>query len=151
MPGSQPPAHLQTIARECLAVRVRLLNRVVTNVYDEALRPLGIKVSQVNILVAVGMMGVARPTELGEALCLDASTLSRNLARMRAQDWIEDADSDDAREQPVRLTAAGKKVLERVKPGWDDAQRQVRKLLGADLAEKLGEIARKLSSVPEAR
>jgi hypothetical protein len=44
------------IARECIAVRVRLLNRVITSLYDDALRPLGITVSQLNLLVAICRM-----------------------------------------------------------------------------------------------
>ena len=44
---------IDAIARTCIAVRLRLLNRVVTNLYDDALRPLGLKVSQVNILVVM--------------------------------------------------------------------------------------------------
>ena len=43
----QPAADL--IAGECLAVRVRLLNRTITGIYDEALRPLGMTVGQLNM------------------------------------------------------------------------------------------------------
>ena len=42
---------IDVIARTCIAARMRLLNRVVTNFYDDALRPLGLKVSQLNILI----------------------------------------------------------------------------------------------------
>ena len=41
------------IAGQCLAVRVRLLNRTITAIYDDALRPLGLTVGQLNILVVV--------------------------------------------------------------------------------------------------
>ena len=43
---------IDVIARTCVAARMRLLNRVVTNFYDDALRPLGLKISQLNILIA---------------------------------------------------------------------------------------------------
>ena len=36
----KPTTSIDTIARTCIAVRLRLLNRVVTNLYDDALRPL---------------------------------------------------------------------------------------------------------------
>jgi hypothetical protein len=52
---------IDAIARDCIAVRLRLLNRVVTNLYDDALRPLGMKVSQFNILVVTAKLGLARP------------------------------------------------------------------------------------------
>src|SRR3954451_12375489 len=44
------PGLVDRIAGECIAVRVRLINRVVTAIYDEALRPFGLRVSQANIL-----------------------------------------------------------------------------------------------------
>ena len=74
---------IDTIARTCIAVRLRLLNRVVTNLYDDALRPLGLKVSQLNILIVTAQLGLARPAQVCEILQLDASTLSRNVNRCR--------------------------------------------------------------------
>src|SRR5262245_66391462 len=99
---------IDRIARACIAVRVRLLNRVITNLYDEALRPLGLKVSQVNILVVAGKLGVARPAQVCELLNLDASTLSRNVERMVAKGWLEIVPDEDGRSQPFRLTSKGR-------------------------------------------
>jgi len=56
------------MARECIAVRVRLINRVISALYDEALRPFGLRISQANILAAVAYMGEARPGEVS-GLC----------------------------------------------------------------------------------
>jgi DNA-binding MarR family transcriptional regulator len=128
MPG--PATTIDTIARECIAVRLRLLNRVVTNLYDDALRPLGLKVSQLNILVATGKLGVARPARVCEILQLDTSTLSRNVERMRAQGWLEVVPEEDARAQPFRLTPRGKRLIEKATPAWERAQRQAAELLG---------------------
>ena len=55
------PTSSDVIARDCIAVRMRLLNRVVANLYDDALSPLALKASQLNILVAAAKFGVARP------------------------------------------------------------------------------------------
>ena len=97
-------ASIDTIAKTCIAVRLRSLNRVVTNLYDDALRPLGLKISQMNILVVAAKLGVARPTQVCDLLQLDVSTLSRNLERMRAQGWLEVVPGEDARTQSFRLT-----------------------------------------------
>jgi DNA-binding MarR family transcriptional regulator len=121
-----------TIAQECLAVRLRMLNRVITNIYDDAFRPLGVKTSQLNILVATKRSGLARPAEICHILQLDTSTLSRNVERMKARGWLEVVPDEDARAQPFRLTAKGKKLLERSKPAWEQAQRKATELLGAD-------------------
>src|ERR1051326_2766878 len=86
---------IDTIARSCIAVRLRLLNRVVTNLYDDALRPLGLKVSQLNILVVTARLGLARPAQVCEILQLDASTLSRNVKPLQAHGWLEVVPDED--------------------------------------------------------
>src|SRR6516165_11479946 len=121
---------IDTIARNCIAVRLRLLNRVITNFYDDALRPLGLKVSQLNILIVTAKLGLARPTQIGDILQLDKSTLSRNLERMRAHGWLEVVPEQDARAQPFRLTSQGKRLIENTIPAWEQAQRQAMELLG---------------------
>src|SRR5687768_1530016 len=102
---------IDTIAKTCIAVRLRLLNRVVTNFYDDALRPLGLKVSQLNILIVAARLGLARPAQVCEILQLDTSTLSRNVERMRAKGWLEVVPEEDTRTQPFRLTAQGRRLI----------------------------------------
>src|SRR5262245_24797813 len=127
----KPTSHrIDAIARSCIAVRLRMLNRVVTNFYDEALRPLGLKVSQLNILIATAKLGLARPAQVCEILQLDPSTLSRNVERMRAHGWLEVVPEEDARAHPFRLTPRGQKLIEKAVPAWEEGQRQAAELLG---------------------
>jgi DNA-binding MarR family transcriptional regulator len=135
---------IDAVARNCIAVRVRMLNRVVTNLYDEALRPLGLKISQLNVLVAAAKLGLAQPTKLCEILQLDASTLSRNVDRMRAKGWLEAVPGEDGRTQPFRLTTRGARLLEKAVPAWEQAQRQARELLGQDGVALLAKTAQKV-------
>src|SRR5262245_14282741 len=132
---------IETIVRECIAVRVRLLNRVITSLYDDALRPLGLKVSQLNILVAAAKLGMARPAVVCKILQLDASTLSRNVERMRKNGWIESVEDDDARMQPFRLTAKGRRLLDRAVPAWRQAQQKAVELLGENGVAVLAQTA----------
>jgi DNA-binding MarR family transcriptional regulator len=135
---------IDTIAKTCIAVRLRLLNRVITNLYDESLRPLGLKVSQMNILVVTAKLGLARPAQVCDLLQLDSSTLSRNVERMRAQGWLEVVPGDDARTQPFRLTSQGKRLIEKAIPAWEEAQRQAARLLGDKGVVLLDKVAKKL-------
>ena len=137
---------IDTISRTCIAVRLRLLNRVVTNFYDEALRPLGLKVSQLNILIVAAKLGLARPVQVCDILQLDPSTLSRNVDRMRAKGWLEVVPGEDARTQPFRLTTQGKRLIEKAVPAWEKAQRQAQELLGADGVALLTRAAGKLGA-----
>ena len=139
------------IARECLAVRLRLLNRVVTNIYDDALRPLGVKASQLNILVVTARLGLARPADVCERLQLDTSTLSRNVERMRARDWLEVVEDDDGRAQPFQLTAKGRRLLERAMPAWEKAQEEVKNLIGADAVSSIDDAVRRIRSGQSSR
>jgi DNA-binding MarR family transcriptional regulator len=125
------------IAGECVAVRLRMLNRVVTSSYDNALRPLDLKISQMNILIAAAKMGMARPLEVCKFLHLDASTLSRNVERMKARGWLEVVPDEDGRSQPFQLTPKGRKLLEKAVPAWNEAQEQVTRVLGDGFVHEL--------------
>src|SRR5947208_1340453 len=135
---------IDTIAKTCIAVRLRLLNRVVTNFYDDALRPLGLKVSQLNILIVTAWLGLARPAQVCDFLQLDASTLSRNVKPLQAHGWLEVVPDEDARAQPFRLTPQGKRLIEKVVPAWEEAQRRAGELLGDEGIALLDRAAKKL-------
>src|SRR6516165_4505322 len=135
---------IDTIAKTCVAVRLRLLNRVITSFYDEALRPLGLKVSQLNILIVTAKLGLARPAQVCEILQLDASTLSRNVKPLQTHGWLEVVPDADARAQPFRLTPQGKRLIEKAVPAWEEAQRQAAELLGEEGIALLNKAARKV-------
>src|SRR5215211_6330337 len=135
---------IDTISRTCIAVRLRLLNRVVTNLYDDALRPLGLKVSQLNILIVTAKLGLARPAQVCEILQLDTSTLSRNVKPLQSHGWLEVVPDEDARTQPFRLTPRGERLIEKAVPAWEEAQRRASELLGGEGIALLDRTAKKL-------
>ena len=137
-------AVIDKIAGECIAVRLRMLNRLITNIYDQALRPLDLKVSQMNILVAAAKLGTARPLEVCAYLHLDVSTLSRNVERMKARGWLEVVPDEDGRSQPFRLTPQGRKLLEKAIPSWSEAQQQVKKALGDGFVEQMNQTVKRV-------
>ena len=137
-------ADIDQIAQTCIAVRLRMLNRVITSLYDQALRPLGLKVSQLNILIVTSKLGLARPAKVCELLHLDASTLSRNVERMRANEWLEVVQEDDARAQPFRLTRQGELLIKRAIPAWEKAQQDAQEMLGEAGIHAITKAARRL-------
>jgi DNA-binding MarR family transcriptional regulator len=150
--GAEPmQAMIDKVASECVAVRLRMLNRVITNIYDDALRSLDLKVSQMNILVAAAKMGTARPVDVCEHLHLDVSTLSRNVERMKARGWLEVVPDEDGRAQPFRLTPQGRKLLETAVPAWSEAQQQVKKVLGDGFVEQLNQALKRVREGAAAR
>lgn len=120
------------MARECVAVRARMLARYVSGVCDAGLRGTGLRVGQVNLLAAVGHAGPLTPTALAAALVLDKSTLSRDVAPLLAGRLLRKRPGPDARSHTLELTAAGRRKLLAVLPAWEAAQADLRAALGAD-------------------
>jgi DNA-binding MarR family transcriptional regulator len=133
-----------TITRDCHAVRLRLLNRVITSVYDEALRPLGIRVSQMNILVAVAAFGPVRPKDVSRVLKIETSTMSRNVERMKMKGWLNILPGEDARTQLLSLRPEGRALIEQVYPAWQAAQRKAVSILGINGVSALSALGDRL-------
>ncbi len=137
--SEQPAADL--IAGECLAVRVRLLNRTITGIYDEALRPLGMTVGQLNILVAVAKLGPISPGDVARRLNMEKSTLSRNVDRMRSHGWVVVLPGESGRNQMLGISPKGRKLLEKAVPFWKEAQARAKAMLGQRGARSIHRVA----------
>jgi DNA-binding MarR family transcriptional regulator len=143
----QPLSDCETadrLARECIAVRVRLINRVITALYDEALRPFGLRISQANILAAVAHMGESRPAAVSRILRIEKSTLSRDVELMKQKGWLESDPPLGGRNQKIRLTGQGKQLLGTIQPSWEHAQVLAKQLIGEGGEAALRQIASKL-------
>jgi DNA-binding MarR family transcriptional regulator len=116
------------MAGACLAARLRLLNRVVTNLYDDALRPHGLRVSQMHVLVAVAAAGPLRAVDVARRLRLDASTLSRDLERLVKRKWVRSSPGP-GRARKLEITSSGQELLAAALGDWREAQRKARQLL----------------------
>lgn len=127
---TQPPGLVEQMADICLAARVRVLSRAISALYDEAFRPHGVKISQINVLVAIRRMGRTRSADVAAALQMDASTVSRNIERLVARGWLKPVPAGDGRVRCLALTAAGEALLEEVAPAWAQAQQRAEALIG---------------------
>lgn len=112
------------IATACLASRVRYLDRLLSRIYDGALRGHGVTGAQLGMLVAVALAGPTTPAWVGRRLELEKSTVSRNLARLRAAGLV-------SAEGGLRVTPRGAALVRAAHPAWRRAQRQARAALGA--------------------
>jgi DNA-binding MarR family transcriptional regulator len=139
---TQDKGIIDHMACECLLGRARVLNRVLTGIYDDELRPFGLKATQLNLLVVVAKVGPIRRIDIGKLLHLDPSTLTRNLKVMLTNGWIEEiADGEDGRGLPLQATAQGRDLLNRIGPAWRKAQDRTQKLIGDDGARLLLKLA----------
>jgi DNA-binding MarR family transcriptional regulator len=128
------------IATECPALRARELSRLLTRIYDAALRPIGIQSSQLSVLVAVAMFGErgARFGPLADCLLMDRTTLTRNVRPIERAGVIRvSRDASDARVRVVTLTKAGERTLEAAYPLWEQARQEARRYFGAGQMDEL--------------
>ncbi len=118
-----------------------MLNRIITNIYDDALRPFGITTSQGNILTAMDQVGPVKQAELAGYLHIEKSTLSRNLSLMKKRGWVRVLPGEDERSHAVAITARGSKLLEEALPSWRKAQRAAIEILGDEGAATVKAVA----------
>jgi len=120
------------VIRKCLAGRVRLLSRVVTGRYDAELRACGITANQMTILAVVAMLEQTSPTEMQPYLMMDASTISRNTARMVESRWLATIPAEDRRSHYLVVAPEGFRLLAAAGPAWDRAHRWAEELFGEE-------------------
>ena len=110
------------VIHNCLAGRIRQINRVVTARYDEELRAVGVTTNQLTILAVVAMLEKVTPTDLQPYLQMEMSTLSRNVARMMENHWLATLPGEDKRSHYLVVAPDGMRVLAGVRPHWERAQ-----------------------------
>lgn len=121
------------LACHCLAARRHA--RAITRLFEEKLRPHGLRATQFSVLVALALRGPTPVRQLADTLGLERTTLTRVAAVLERNGWIATAASDDARRRVLRLTGAGRRKAERAFPAWKDAQDQVDRQLAASVRQ----------------
>lgn len=107
-----------------------------TQLYDDALAPSGLRLTQFGLLRTLARRGTLTITSLATEMLLDRTALSRNLDPLVARDLVEVVAGDDLRTRHVTITGAGTRALDTAEPRWADAQREVSRRVGKDrLAE----------------
>lgn len=138
-------AILAEITQGCLLTRTRRLSRLVTNTYDQALRPFGVNAPQFSLLVLISKFGPASRAEIGRVNYQDRSTLTRNLALLLAEGWVRETPTEGGRSRPIEISPKGQQLLTSAAPAWRTAQSEVRRLIGEDAAS---EILRVVDAIP---
>lgn len=114
----------------CACASLRRATRAVSGLYEEALRPSGLKSSQFTILQALSLTGEINQGRLGEILIMDSTTLTRTLQIMSRQGWLTKRRGKDRREVRLKLTKSGTAQFQSALPLWQHAQAQMQKRLG---------------------
>ncbi len=135
---------IRNIERHCVGFRVRMMNRMVTAIYEDALSSARLKPTQFTMLVAVAVREGSRPADLAKSLAMDESTLSRNVERMCSRGWLRLVPDQDRRSHQIAITDSGRALIRKSYPAWLKAQEEVTRRLGADGVAALRSVLRKL-------
>ena len=133
----------------CTCGSLRKASRRISQFYDAALAPVGIKSTQFSILAEVERGSIEGPLsmcELATAMVMDRSTLGHNLRPLERDDLLSlRLTPADRRKRHVALTKKGRATLQRARRLWRTAEGRFEKIFGkrhaADLREVLLYIA----------
>jgi DNA-binding MarR family transcriptional regulator len=125
----------------CLCTNLRRSARAISNIYDAALAPSGIKITQFSLLRAVERNEPITITELADEIALDRTTLARNLMPLQRDCLVELSPGADQRVTEVRLTRTGRAAIAAALPLWVKTQAEVSRLLSTQRIEQLRDIA----------
>jgi DNA-binding MarR family transcriptional regulator len=123
-------ARVRQVPLTCMGLHVRRASRILTQAYNEALRPVGLVSNQFTLLVAINLMGATAIGTLAQQLFTDQTTLTRNLKLLAANGLIKIEAGEDRRVRIVSLTDRGSEVLVLALPLWEQVQ--------SDLADRFG-------------
>ena len=125
------------ILRGCVCSRTRMLDRVLSRLFDDSLAPLGVRTGQLTVLALLGAMEGLRAADVARYLEMDKSTVSRGLALMRARGWIEESAGPTRGSRRLDVTAEGRTLLHRTLPLWRSALEGARETIGEETVEAL--------------
>lgn len=138
---------LVSIGHRCVGFNIRRAAQAVTQYYDQHLQASGLRISQFSLLVAISQNDEISISELGDKICKDQTTITRNIELLKKQEYITiTRKENDARKKAIRITEAGKKKLAEVMPLWENAQTHIEKELGLT---RLNDFFRTLKSLEE--
>ena len=115
----------------CACHKVRMAARAVTRAYDDALRPTGLRASQLALLVAIDNNdGAISITAVAKVMGMDRSTLTRNLRPLEKEGLVAIGLEGWRRSRSLQITKKGQSRLREALPLWQRAQDSLRRNLG---------------------
>jgi DNA-binding MarR family transcriptional regulator len=115
----------------CASFNLRKAARVMTQFFDQVLRPTGLRSTQLVILLAAGLQEKTTMSELSEALVSDRTTLTRALRPLFKKGFLRNMPGSDRRKSGIVLTLKGHQAIRKAAPYWQAAQSKVEKGFGA--------------------
>jgi DNA-binding MarR family transcriptional regulator len=108
----------------CNCTALRKATRRISQLYDTALAPSGVKTTQRAILAQIGRSGPTTVGQLAEALVMDSGALAHTLKPLERERFVAiSINPDDRRNRLITLTQQGRAKLAETDLLWAKAQR----------------------------
>jgi DNA-binding MarR family transcriptional regulator len=120
----------KAVLDRCLWQRTRAAARIITRFYDEEIRSMGLRATQVSVLVTVAANSELSISALSDELGMDRTTLTRNLRPLEQRGLLVISPEGRHRIRQVRLTPAGEAALAKAVEHWERAQAAMERRLG---------------------
>jgi DNA-binding MarR family transcriptional regulator len=135
----------KTDQSRCHCTTLRKASRRISQLYDAALAPSGLKTTQRAILAQIGRSAPATVGALAEALVMDPGGLAHTLKPLARDGLVTTAaDPADRRNRLIKLTPKGRARLAQSDALWEAAQRGFEAGFGDAEAEALHRLMRRL-------
>ena len=131
----------------CNCLNLRRASQAITHVYDELLKPCGLRVNQFSLLAHIKGLEPISVSDLALAMRLDRTTLVRNLRSLEEQGFIEDIAATGARSRQLKLTEKGLKLTLEAEAVWSEAQNSLVNYLGKEEVATLTELLSKIEAL----
>ncbi len=142
MPDDDLPSTIQ-----CNCAAVRSAARHVTQLYDQFLAPIGLRVTQFSILAKLKRLGPLTINALARDMVTDRTTLGRNIQPLERDGLIRiEPTASDRRAKEVHLTKAGERRLQEAYKAWAQAQTRFEMTFGTAKAAELRSLLRAVVS-----
>lgn len=131
----------------CTCFMVRSLSRKISQLYDDALAPSGLRGTQFSLLAQARKGEAGEPltvSALAERMNTDRTTMTRNIRALETAGLIGIQRGRDARSRCVVVTPAGEAAFRDAVSLWREAQAQVRSICGAEPVQELERVVRQL-------
>ncbi|MGY3212027.1 MarR family winged helix-turn-helix transcriptional regulator [Mucilaginibacter sp. HD30] len=121
----------------CFNSRVKMLNRMLTTIYDKAFKPFGLNGNQFTLLLFIGKTRITNQKKIADMLMINFSTVSRDISKLQDTGWVICDKGSDARNAQISLSDTGLSLLKRALPVWQAINNKLDQLIGATASGNL--------------
>lgn len=131
--------------KDCACKNLRMTSRVITQYFDKALQPIGLRATQLALLADISSRESSTIGQLADILLMDQTTVTRNVEILKKNGFIDaKTGDDDLRKRCITITESGTSMLIEALPLWENAQLRIEQGIGK---EKYREFLKTLSDI----